>query len=90
MASVSVREEPDRGAREGRLSSRGALESEGAGALLCCEARDVGAKHGLEEGRELARGDRAEEGARGGANRAKGSGCHGKERGGEREALRPP
>lgn len=67
---------PDRGAREGRLSARGALESKGAGALLCCEARDIGAQDGLKEGRELARGDRAEEGARGGAYGAERSGSH--------------
>jgi hypothetical protein len=76
---VAIGEEPDRGAREGRLSSRGALESEGAGALLCCEARDVGAQDGLKEGRELARGDRAEEGARGGAYGAERSGSHRRE-----------
>lgn len=77
---MTIREEPDRGGREGRLSPEGALSSESRGSSLRGEALAVGAQDGGEERRELARGDRAEESARGGANRAKGSRGHEKRR----------
>ena len=87
---MTIREEPGGGGREGSLSSSEGLTSESRGSSLRGEALAIGAQDRGEERRELARGDRAEENARGGAYGKERSRGHEKRREEEREALRPP
>ena len=46
---MSVRDAPDRGGREGSLSSGEGLTSKGRGSSLCSEALDIGAENRGEE-----------------------------------------
>ena len=80
IASVSIGDKPEGGGgRKGRLASRGSLASTSGGSSFGGEGIYVGTQDGLEEGGELAGGDRAKEGARGRAYGAKGSGWHERE-----------